>query len=108
MQKGFHALAIIAAIQLRNQLFAKDCIAASRVAAKPCTGSRPSLKGRSIDHTHGLFRRALTSEMRPTICPSAITSYCVGLPVGCNSRSVIAATNPLSNPRRTAGRYHPK
>ena len=33
--------------------------------------------------------------IRPTICASAITSYWVGLPVGCRNRSVVAATNPL-------------
>jgi hypothetical protein len=81
-------------VRLRD---ANACIASSRVASKPCTGSWPSLKARAIDHTQGLLwcRRELDSVIRPTICASAITSYWVGLPVGWRNRSVIAATNPL-------------
>jgi hypothetical protein len=59
-----------------NQLRANACIATSRVASKPCTGSWPSLKARFIDHTHGLLwcRRELDSVILLTICASAITS----------------------------------
>ena len=36
-----------------------------------------------------MVSQTLNSAIRPTICPSAITSYWVGFPVGCSTRSVM-------------------
>ena len=45
------------------------CMAASRMASKPCVRSRPSVKARSIVHIQGLLRSrsVLNSAIRPTI-----------------------------------------
>ena len=91
--------------------FGEACIAASRVASKPCVGCRPSWKARSTDHTQGLLwsRRAFTARSGRTISSSAITStsYCRDFPSSTVvvDRSRPCAPHPVVRSQRTRSRH---